>query len=65
MENFWQFVEPAAACLLALLLSIRAAKKRGKLRALLYGIALLLVLLACSPVLQKSFMLRALLRLLG
>lgn len=65
MYNIWQFAEPAAACLLALLLCIRAAEKRGKLRALLYGIALLLVLLACSPALRKGFMLRALLRLLG
>lgn len=59
------FVEPAAACVLALLLCMRAGKRRGKLRALLYGIALLLVLLSCSPALRKGFMLRALLRLLG
>lgn len=55
----------AAACVFALLLCIRAGKKRGKLRALMYGAALVVVLLSCRPALQESFLLRALLKLLG
>lgn len=58
-------LKPAAACVLALLLCIRAGKKRGKLRALLYGAALVLVLLSCRPALRDGFILRALLKLLG
>lgn len=54
----------AAAVLAGIVMFCRVWKRHGKKTALLYGLVLLLVYLACSPAAVKNFVLRALLRLL-
>lgn len=54
----------AAAVLAGIVMFCRVRKRHGKRAALLYGLVLLLVCLACSPAAVKNFVLRALLRLL-
>lgn len=53
-----------AGILAGALMLRRVLKRHGRIGALLYGAALLLVFAACSPASFKNFLLRALLRLL-